>query len=479
MKADTTFRKICRRLRGDGLVFTVVTDGQALKMDVGLDGPAGSATLFVLVDDVSVQVSAVVATNARDALVGAAELACRINYRLRFGKFDIDWSDGEIRFSVVEPLSILRWRAGNRAADMIAMVCSAVERYGPAFIAVAAGLQSPAAAARQVLGEEDAAETVGADGAKSRPPEDGGGTAAEERPRGDGAGNRIGTAVDAAVSNGKAGAIVRDYSLAGLNVRGVIPINKVETAIRNYLALVGEQEANALPDRPRMNILLSGPPGAGKTEFVRYLGEKFGLPVVVRSAGDLLDKFVGNTEKAIRAAFAEASKRRSILFFDEFDGILRNRAEATAEWVVSHTNEILRGMEDFDGIVIAATNLAERLDPAVIRRFTYKFEFGYLTSEGKEFFFRRAFATELTEEERRRLNAIPDLAPGDFKTASQALYYLGENLDNAARLDALAREADFKNDRRKAWTDKAEPPRIGFLQPTIYPPTPKKKDDEP
>ena len=100
---------------------------------------------------------------------------------------------------------------------------------------------------------------------------------------------------------------VRDYSLDGLSIKGDIPLAKVVAAVKNFRKMQAEAEAS-LPDRPRMNLLLWGPPGTGKTEFVNYLGQQLGCKVVVKMASDLLDHWVGKTEKAIRAAFEEAEE---------------------------------------------------------------------------------------------------------------------------------------------------------------------------
>ena len=68
-------------------------------------------------------------------------------------------------------------------------------------------------------------------------------------------------------------------------------------------------------------------------------------------------------------------------------------------------NELLQQMEEFEGVMIGATNFAENLDKAVLRRFTYKIKLDYLTDEGKGIFFRRYFKTRLTAAEKIRLQA--------------------------------------------------------------------------
>ncbi len=131
---------------------------------------------------------------------------------------------------------------------------------------------------------------------------------------------------------------------------------------------------------------------------------------------------------------------------EDTDGLMQRRSDATATWEVTQVNELLSCMERFGGIMVGATNLMDRLDPAVLRRFTYKVEFGYLENAGKRIFFERAFRSSLSGEELRRLEGISNLAPGDFKTVSQKLFYLGEAVGNAERLAALEQEVALKVD---------------------------------
>lgn len=231
----------------------------------------------------------------------------------------------------------------------------------------------------------------------------------------------------------------KDYSLSGLNIKGKIPLENIVGAVRNYLN--GKQ--NEI-DRPRMNLLLSGAPGTGKTEFVKYLGAVLNTKVIVKMGSDLLDMYVGGTEQAIKQAFAEAEQEHAILFLDEIDGMLQSRERAARNWEVTQVNELLHRMENFDGVMIGATNFAVNLDPAVMRRFTFKLEFDYLDDAGKKIFFERMFHAQLVPDEERRLAQIQHLAPGDFRTVRQSFFYLGNDVSNSDRLDALLRESESK-----------------------------------
>ena len=235
----------------------------------------------------------------------------------------------------------------------------------------------------------------------------------------------------------------KDYSLDGLTIKGKVkPVNIVKAA-RNYLdAAYSAGDA----DKPRMNILLFGPPGTGKTEFVKYLGKTLDRKVVVVKGSDILSKWLGESEQNIAKAFRQAEAEHAILFFDEIDGLLQDRAGASHRWEITQVNELLQQMENFNGVMVAATNFSKNLDAAVMRRFTFKLEFGYLEDTGKRLFFERMFKTTLSERESTELKALRNLTPGDFRTVRQEQFYLGDTVSNADRIAALKEECALKKD---------------------------------
>lgn len=241
--------------------------------------------------------------------------------------------------------------------------------------------------------------------------------------------------------------VASDYSLEGLNIKGGVKLDEIVEALQLFQEEQTKEET-AGPDRPRMNILLSGMPGTGKTEFVKYLGQTLDTQIITRMGSDLLDKYVGGTEQNIRQAFEDAAGKKAILFLDEIDGVVQSRERSSHSWEVTQVNELLHQMENFNGVLIGATNFTDHLDPATIRRFTFKLDFDYLENTGKLLFFQKMLGScgnvTLSREEEARLYRIPMLAPGDFRTVRQGMYYLKKSVTAPQLLDRLEQEVAAK-----------------------------------
>jgi transitional endoplasmic reticulum ATPase len=122
---------------------------------------------------------------------------------------------------------------------------------------------------------------------------------------------------------------------------------------------------------PPTGVLLSGPPGTGKTLLARALAAESDLNFIHVAGPELLDKYVGESERAVRDLFERARQAApSIVFLDEIDAIAASRGtshEAT-ERVVSQLLTELDGLADNPTLVVlAATNRPDALDPALLR----------------------------------------------------------------------------------------------------------------
>jgi broad-specificity NMP kinase len=213
-----------------------------------------------------------------------------------------------------------------------------------------------------------------------------------------------------------------------------------------------------LKKRPRGSVLLYGPPGTGKTQFTEHLCQQLGIPLIAKTASDLMSKWVGDNEKNIAAAFEEAAAEDGALFLDEADSFLQSREHASAGWEVTRVNELLQKMERFDGIVIMATNLFRDLDAAALRRFTFKIEFLELdVAQRWSMFLREAGLTETIgniapatkERWQLKLTLMKFLTPGDFATVKRQCIALDTQLSASEWLDQLQIECDIKNAPRR------------------------------
>ena len=165
-------------------------------------------------------------------------------------------------------------------------------------------------------------------------------------------------------------------------------------------------------------ICLYGPPGTGKTAYGRWLAQELGKPLHVKRASDLISMWVGETEKNLAKAFAQAEEADALLLIDEVDTFLQNREGAQRSWEVSQVNEMLTQMESFGGVFIASTNLMAGLDSAALRRFDLKLKFDYLQPPQALQLLQRHCQhmglSEPTPQDRQALAALGQLTPGDY-----------------------------------------------------------------
>lgn len=187
------------------------------------------------------------------------------------------------------------------------------------------------------------------------------------------------------------------------------------------------------------SLLLSGPPGTGKTALAVDVARRLDRPLMVKRASDLLSMWVGGTEENISKAFAEAREQGAVLLFDEADSLLLDRSDAKHSWEVTQVNELLTWMDNHPLPFIAATNFARRLDPAVFRRFLFKLELRPLSEEKLDQAFERFFEGPAPIG----LREINGLTPGDFAVVKRQLRYRSDCTPTEI-VELLRREAEAK-----------------------------------
>ena len=231
------------------------------------------------------------------------------------------------------------------------------------------------------------------------------------------------------------------YILDALNIEG--DMNRIMKVLQSFNAKWKDMQEIDKPES--LNILFYGAPGTGKTERAKHLARTLDRKLIIKKASDLLDCFVGETEKKIRKMFREAEEKKAILFLDEADSMLSERAGAGHSWEVTQVNELLTQMENFKGIFIAATNFNDNLDAASRRRFALKLKFNYLKPDGIEKVWQAFFPKVECAAAARDLKA---LTPGDFKAVYDTFQYYDESEVTAESiLQALHHEIECKNTR--------------------------------
>jgi SpoVK/Ycf46/Vps4 family AAA+-type ATPase len=205
----------------------------------------------------------------------------------------------------------------------------------------------------------------------------------------------------------------------------------------------------------RWSLCLSGPPGTGKSAFAHYLARRLALPVLQKRASDLLSMWVGGSEKAIAAAFAEARAKEAVLLIDEVEALLFDRGAATRAFEVSQVDEMLTWMEHHPLPFVCTTNLPDRLDSAVPRRFALKLRFNTLDPARAARAFRRILDAEPP-------GPLPEgLTPGDFSIVRRKAELLAETRP-AVLAGWLAEELGAKGGARPPigyWPGASEPAR--------------------
>jgi transitional endoplasmic reticulum ATPase len=136
--------------------------------------------------------------------------------------------------------------------------------------------------------------------------------------------------------------------------------------------LIHVDQFSAAGVRPTKGILLAGPPGTGKTLMARALANEAQVNFLAVSGPELLDRFVGGSEKAVRDVFAKARLLApTIIFFDEIDAIAPPRGSdpnGVTDRVVAQLLTEMDGIEALRGVfLLAATNRLDRIDPALLR----------------------------------------------------------------------------------------------------------------
>lgn len=138
-------------------------------------------------------------------------------------------------------------------------------------------------------------------------------------------------------------------------------------------------DLNAKGLASRLGLLLSGPPGTGKSLLAGHIAAQLSRPFYVVRLDSVISSLLGDTAKNIRTVFDFVPSRNAVLFLDEMDAIAKLRDDQHELGELKRVvNTVIQGLDALDAstIVVAATNHPHLLDPAIWRRFPYKIDLG-------------------------------------------------------------------------------------------------------
>ena len=202
---------------------------------------------------------------------------------------------------------------------------------------------------------------------------------------------------------------------------------------------LGEMHASGLG----LAFNFAGPPGTGKTICAEAIALELGQRLIVVRYSELESMWAGETAKNVRAVFETATEQNAVLFFDEADAIAASRVSSPREAYSRESNLVvnvlLNELEQFNGVVIFATNLARNFDPAFERRIRTHIYFELPGLEEREAIWRAQIHLQKTP-------LAPDV---DFRQMALRFERSGGDIKNAVLKAALMAADEAVPDTRK------------------------------
>lgn len=150
--------------------------------------------------------------------------------------------------------------------------------------------------------------------------------------------------------------------------------------------------------RKGYRVLFHGAPGTGKTLTASILGKYAQRDVYKIDLSMVVSKFIGETEKNLENLFSRAESKDWILFFDEADALFGKRTglrDAHDKYANQEVSYLLQRMENFDGLVILASNMKDNMDDAMTRRFDSIIHFPLPSEQDRQLIWKKAFPQKI------------------------------------------------------------------------------------
>jgi hypothetical protein len=183
-----------------------------------------------------------------------------------------------------------------------------------------------------------------------------------------------------------------------------------------------------------VTALFSGPSGTGKTMAAQVLSRSLGLDLYRVDLAGVVNKYIGETEKHLRALFEACERAPAMLFFDEADALFGRRtqvSDAHDRFANIEIDYLLQRMEEFDGLAVLATNRKADLDTAFMRRLRFTIDFAPPTAAERERLWRLALEGSVDADQRPLVGEI------DWRRLAQELNLTGAGIKAAALAGAF------------------------------------------
>src|SRR4029077_8125382 len=146
-----------------------------------------------------------------------------------------------------------------------------------------------------------------------------------------------------------------------------------------------------------LSVMFVGASGTGKTMAAEVIASELGLDLFRIDLSQVVNKYIGETEKNLRRIFDAADESGAILLFDEADALFGKRSEVKDShdrYANIEVSYLLQRMEAYRGLAILTTNMKSALDPAFLRRIRFIVQFPFPDEAERAAIWRRVFPSE-------------------------------------------------------------------------------------
>lgn len=183
-----------------------------------------------------------------------------------------------------------------------------------------------------------------------------------------------------------------------LLARQQLQFQEIIKAIKSLTRVHYEWNTAGAWNEAGISVLFAGPSGTGKTMAAEILSMRLGLPMFRIDLSQIVNKYIGETEKNLKKIFDKAEVCDMILFFDEADSLFGRRTEvknAHDRYANLEVNYLLERMERYKGLAILATNRKRDLDESFLRRLRYIIEFPMPDESQRELIWRQSIPSSV------------------------------------------------------------------------------------